>query len=92
VRRHVLPLLWASGITGVSLFAGYYTNTDDANAIVQGLATIAFAPAMPAFFALWVSGPTIEGIPAHPISPVYVAIATFVLWWMIVAVVQWFRS
>ena len=90
MRRHIAPLLWASGITGVSLLAGYYTNTDDA--ILQWLARIAFAPAMPAFFAFWVSGPSIEDIPTRPINPVYVAIATFVMWRIIVEVVQWFRS
>jgi hypothetical protein len=82
--------LWASGITGASLFAGYYTNTT--NAILHWLAVIAFAPAMPAFFAFWVSGPSIEGIPTRPINPVYVEIATFAMWWMIAEVVQWFRS
>jgi hypothetical protein len=89
MRRRLAPLLWAGGITGLAMCAGYYTNTD--HAILQWLARIASAPAMPAFFAFWIFGPSIEGIPTG-INNVHIAIATFVLWWCIIELVRAWRD
>jgi len=81
--------MWATAITSVAIWAGYYTNTD--HPVMHWLARIGFAPAMPAFFTFWAFGPSVEGLPTG-LNVVHIAIATFVLWWIIVEAVQWFRS
>jgi hypothetical protein len=79
VRRHVTTLLWAAGLTALSVCGNYALGQ---YVEPRWLALIAFAPAMPAFFAsfLFVSGA--DGNPADP--GVAVFMATFALWAVVI--------
>lgn len=88
MRRYVTTLLCAAALTGLS-FWGYYVLEQSGEPHL--LAEIAFAPAMPAFFATVVCcGSAHEGIAASP--GVFVFTATFVLWTVVVHVMSWLRT
>jgi hypothetical protein len=88
VKRHITTLLCAVGLTVLAI-CGHYGLVH--SAAPQWLAAIAFAPAMPAFFASWLFvGTAHEGIPPPP--GLFVFTATFVLWATVIYLVRWFRS
>jgi hypothetical protein len=86
-RQHVTTLLWAAGLTALSICGNYALVPLGAP---QWLAEIAFAPAMPAFFASWLFvGSAHEGIPPPPGLLVFTA--TFILWAVVIHVIKWLR-
>jgi len=88
MRRHVTTLLWAGALTALAVCGKYALEHSWEPA---WLAEIAFAPAMPAFFASWLFvGSAHEGIPPPPGLLVFTA--TFVLWAAVIHVIRWVRS
>jgi hypothetical protein len=87
MRRHVTTLLRAGGLTALPVCGKYAVSHLSAP---QWLDEIAFAPAMPAFFASWLFvGSAHEGIPPEPGLVVFTA--TFALWATVIYLIKWFR-